>query len=102
MSDENRKQVVDKTEVVVAYMNKLNQELETKPRHEDASMSLEAVDIMIEMLEAECKAIFALPPPKREEPKKEETAADDLMDAVSNEGVDAEMKDEGASEPKAE
>jgi hypothetical protein len=65
-------------------------------------MTLDATNLMIEMLDAECKSIFALPPPKREEPKKEETAADEPMDAVSSEGADVEMKDEGASEPKAE
>jgi hypothetical protein len=42
--------------------------LETRPRHEDASVTLEAVDKMIDMLEAETKAIFNLPPPKKEEP----------------------------------
>jgi hypothetical protein len=46
------------------------------------------------LLEAETRAIFNLPPPKKEEPKQEEPAP--------TEGADVEMKDEGAAEPKAE
>jgi len=68
LSDENRKAIVDKCEYVAQFFKTLKQELETRPKHEDASVTLEAVNTKIDLLEAETRAIFNLPPPKKEEP----------------------------------
>ena len=60
-------------------MNALKKEVDTKPKHEDPSTTIEAVDKKIDLLAAELKAIFSTPPPKVEVPeeeKKEEPAAE--------------------------
>jgi hypothetical protein len=44
MTDENRKAVIDKCEYVAEFFKNLKKELETRPRHEDASVTLEAVN----------------------------------------------------------
>ncbi len=92
MSDENRKQVLDKVGVVREFMDKLAGELASRPRTEDASVTLEQVDMKIALLDSECKGIFALPPPKKEQPKKEgeEAATEDAAAAKE----DVEMKQE--------
>lgn len=53
-------------------MTALRQEIDTKPKHEDPSTTIADVDKKIDLLTAECKAIFSTPVPKVEAPKEEE------------------------------
>lgn len=97
MSDDNRNSIISKVGVAQEMMDKLRKELDTRPKHEDMSVTLESVQRGIEMLEAETKAIFDLPPPKVEEPKKEEPAAakeeQPAEAAPEAKGEDVEMKE---------
>jgi len=47
LTDENREAIVKKCEAMAEFFKTLKQELETRPRHEDASDTLEGVQMRI-------------------------------------------------------
>lgn len=80
----------DKIAVVKEYFEKVNNELQTKQKHEDPSYKLEDLQRKIDALIAECDGIFKAPPPKPKEAPKEESKQEEKKDA----DADVEMKDE--------
>lgn len=80
LTDDQKTIVKGKLGLGHEMINALKKEIETKPKHEDPSTTIEAVDKKIDLLAAELKAIFSTPPPKvevpEEEEKKEEPAAE--------------------------
>jgi heat shock protein 4 len=100
MADHNRKAVIDKVAVVQEYMSRVREEFDTKPKFIDSVFSLDGVQSKIELLDSETKAIFAIPPPKKEAAKPEEEKPEEPMPQME-ENVDVEMKDETGTENKA-
>ena len=94
LSDEHRKAVIDKAAIVQDLVERVRKELDTKSKTEDPSWTLESIQNRIDILDSETKAIFALPPPKKEEPVKEEE--DKNVEDASREEMpkmeDAEME----------
>ena len=105
LTDEQRNQIVEKCALMQQFYMELQQELETKPRHEDLSVSLADVENKQMLFEAEVNSILSTPPPapKKEEEKKEGEAeqaenADGAAADQQQPGADAEMKDEGEAD----
>ena len=59
--------------------------MESKPRHEDMSVTLSDIEKKQMLLESEVNAILSSPPPapKKEEAKKEEAPAEGQADAAA-------------------
>lgn len=100
--EELTKQIMDKVTMVKEFMDNLRKEVDTRPKHEDCSVTLEAVQKKISMLEAEVKGLFNKPEPK---PPKEEKKADAEAQPAPETNAqpeapagDTEMKDETAQE----
>lgn len=53
-------------------MNKLKQEIESRPKYADPTTTLAEVEKKVDLLVAETKAIFSTPAPKAEEPAPEQ------------------------------
>lgn len=93
MSEENRTSIISKTAFSTEVMDKLKAELASKAVHEDFSVSLAEIDSKIGLLKSETDAIFALPPPKKEEP---------MPEAEEVPAADAEMKEDSDDVKKEE
>lgn len=99
MAEHNRQAVMDKVAVVQEYMSRVREEFDTKPRYIDSAFTLDGVQTKIELLESETKAIFAIPPPKKDAAKPEEAKPEEAKPEEAN--ADAEMKDATSTENNA-
>lgn len=99
MADHNRKAVIDKVALVQEFMSNVRLEFDTKPKYIDSAFSLDGVSNKIELLESETRAIFAIPPPKKEEAKPEGAKPEEPKPQEAS--GDAEMKDETGTENNA-
>jgi len=99
MADHNRKAVIDKVALVQEFMSNVRVEFDTKPKYIDSAFSLDGVSSKIDLLESETRAIFAIPPPKKEEVKPEGTKPEEPKPQEAS--ADAEMKDETGTENNA-
>lgn len=107
LTDDQRKQVADKCAIMQQFYMELQSEIDTKPRHEDLSTTLSAIEKKQMLVESEVNAILSSPPPapKKEEEKKDEAAPAEGEAAAAQDGAqeptqapDAEMKEEGNAE----
>lgn len=73
LTDEQRKQVTDKSQVQLSYIEKVKAEVAQNQKHIDPSTNLDELERNLNILKAEVWPILNTPPPKKEEPKKEET-----------------------------
>lgn len=101
LTDEQRQAIGDKCALMQQYYLELQQQIETRPKHEDMSCSLADVENKQMLFEAEVNAILNTPEPapkKEEEEKKEEGEKPAEGEAAAQEGeqpaADAEMQDE--------
>jgi len=69
----------------------VNNEVQTKKKHEDPSYNLDDLQKKIDVVMAECESIFKAPPPKPKEAPKEEAKNEEQNADAS---ADVEMKDE--------
>jgi heat shock protein 4 len=72
LTEEQRKQVNDKVQVVSQFMAALQTEINSKPKHQDPSTTLDEIDKKLRILKAECDPILNTPKPAPKEEKKEE------------------------------
>lgn len=68
LTDAQREAVINKVSFVRDFLNNLRVESETRPKFIDPSSTIKEVDTKIDLLKAECKAVFATPAPKAEPP----------------------------------
>lgn len=94
LTEDQRKLIGDKIAVGKEYFDKVNAELQTKKKSEDPSYKLEDLQKKIDLVLAECEAIFKAPPPKPKEAPKEEAKKDEQN---ADNSADVEMKDEQAN-----
>lgn len=86
LTEDQRKTIIGKVTFVQDFLSEVRIELDTKPKYSDSSFTLDGVNSKIDLLEAETKGIFSMPPPKKEVPKPE--------DAKPQEGsADVDMED---------
>jgi len=72
LTPEQRQTVADKLEIARKFMSELQQDVQTRPKHQDPKTSIEEIDRKLRGLKAEVDPIFATPKPKAEEPAKQE------------------------------
>jgi len=89
LTDEQRKAVIDKTEVVKEFLGKVKAELDTKPQTEDSSFTIPDIENKVQLLKVECKAIFSAPPQKPKEPETKEGEKDGDWEDVPADGAEA-------------
>lgn len=103
LTEEQRNNVNTKLQNSIDFMGKVKADKESKQLHQEPAFGIDGVVAHLNQLKVETEAIFATPPPKKEEPKKEEKSADKKQegDKPSDEPPKNEQPMENG-EPKAE
>jgi len=97
LTEDQRTQITEKCALAQQYIMKIQSEVDSKPKHEDISVTLVELEKKQKAVEAEVNAILNTPEPVKEEEKKAEEPATDAKPAegeAEKPAADAEMQDE--------